>query len=112
VADPSKFDLSDWFSVIVTSIASGIVAGITSAMGWFRRTKLDMYDRITLVEGEMRDWNESHAKHETQLAVMQTCQQNTEERLDAIDRTTRDTNQNLQELSKTIVTLINQKGGR
>ena len=106
MADPSKLDFADWFTVIATAITGGIAAGIGSAMAWFNKSKQELHTKMTTMEGEMRKWDEAHADHNTQLAVMQNCQKNTEDRLDTIGETTRDTNENLKELSKTMTDVL------
>jgi hypothetical protein len=102
VADPSKLDFSDWFALISASI----LAGISGAMGWFSRTKRIMDERISKVEVSMRSWDGKHAEHSRDLAVVQTCQENTEKQLEAIVITTRDTNENLKELSNTVTQVL------
>lgn len=89
MADPTKFDFADWFSVVATALLSGV----GGAMAWFNSTKKDIHRRLHSMETSMTD-------HHTNLAVLQTCQENTEKRLDEIGETTRDTNQSLKELSQ------------
>jgi len=102
VADPSKLDFADWFSVVVAAVLSGMAG----AMGWFRGSKKDLESRMLEVETDMRNWDKANADHQTQLAVLQTCQSNTQERLGSIDETTRDTNQSLKELSQTVTQVL------
>jgi hypothetical protein len=102
VADPSKFDLSDWISIIGASALSGIGA----AMAWFNSSKNRLNARLDFVEADMRKWDESHAGHTTEIAIVKTCQENTAERLEIINQTTRDTNENMKELSQTITQVL------
>ena len=98
----AKLDLADWFSVIATAILSGISA----AMGWFSYTKRKLVERIEGTEAAMKTLSKDYAEHGTQLAVLKTCQENTEKRLDEIGETTRDTNQNLKELNQTLTQVL------
>jgi hypothetical protein len=91
VANPTTFDFADWFSVVATAILSGV----GGAMAWFNSTKKEINRRLESVEDSM-------SGHDTNLAVLQTCQENTEKRLDEIGETTRDTNQSLKDLSQTM----------
>lgn len=95
MASPDKLDFADWFSIIATAMISGIGA----AMAWFSSSKREMQKRMTAVEGTMQE-------HATNLAVLKTCQENTESRLNEISETTRDTNQNLKELSQTMTQVL------
>ena len=95
MADPNKLDFADWFSIVGTAI----ISGIGGAMAWFASSKRELQRRLTLVEDEMNG-------HKTNLAVLQTCQENTEKRLDEIGETTRDTNQSLKEMNQTITQLL------
>ena len=103
MADPSKLDFADWFTVIATAITGGIAAGIGSAMAWFNKSKQELHTKMTTMEGEMRKWDEAHADHNTQLAVIQNCQKNTENNLEAISLTTRDTNEKIEVLNQTVM---------
>ena len=102
MADPTKLDFADWFALVATAILSGI----GGAMGWFSASKRRMHDRITGVETAMREWHEKHADHTTEIAVMKSCQENTAERLETINQTTRDTNESLKELSQTVTQVL------
>ena len=102
MADPSKMDLSDWISII----GSSIIAGIGGAMAWFNGSKNKLHARLDFLEADMRKWDESHADHTTQLAVLTNCQDNTEKSLVQIKETTRDTNTALKELSKTMTDVL------
>jgi hypothetical protein len=91
-------DLSDWISII----GSSIIAGVGGAMAWFNSSKNRLHARIDFLEADMRKWDESHADHTTQIAVLSTCQENTSRQLESINVTTRDTNDSVKELNKTI----------
>lgn len=80
MSDPSKLEFGDWVQVAVGSILSGTGA----AMAWFSGEKKIINARMAKMEGDMKCWSESHAEHNTQLAVLETCQQNTSERLDEL----------------------------
>ena len=102
MADPAKLDISDWVSVI----GSAVVAGIGASMAWFISSKNRLHARLDFVEADMRKWDEAHAGHTTDIAIMKTCQENTAERLETINQTTRDTNENLKELSQTVTQVL------
>ena len=101
-ANPSQLDFADWFSVV----SAAIVSGILSAMGWFAASKRKLVERIGKTEELMKELSEKHANHATQLAVLQQCQKTTEERLEAINETTRDTNQDLKKLNETLTQVL------
>ena len=102
MADPTRLDFSDWFAVVAT----GIVSGIGGAMAWFNSSKHRLHTRMTEMEQTMGTWNEKHAHHSTDIAVVQTCQENTAKQLELIGITTRDTNENLKELSQTVTQVL------
>jgi ABC-type Zn2+ transport system substrate-binding protein/surface adhesin len=102
VADPTKLDFSDWFTVVV----AGIISGLGGAMAWFNSSNNKLHARLDIMEADMRQWDEKHAAHATEIAVVQTCQENTAQQLEAISATTRDTNENLKELSQTVTQVL------
>lgn len=102
MADPSKLDLSDWISVIGASVLSGVGA----AAAWFNSSKNRLHARLDFVEADMRKWDEAHAIHTTEIAIVKTCQENTAERLELINQTTRDTNENVKELNQTVTQVL------
>lgn len=67
-------------------------------MAWFNGHKKAIDARVASVECDV-------IGHTTSIAVVQSCQENTRQRLDEICETTRDTNQSLKELSQTITQL-------
>ena len=71
-------------------------------MAWFNSNKNRMNARIDFLEADMRKWDENHAEHSTQLAVLTNCQENTAQSLVEIKVTTRDTNEALKELGTTL----------
>lgn len=95
MADPTKLDFADWFSVV----AAGILSGVGGAMAWFNSSKKELYRRVADMECTMNG-------HVTHLAVLETCQENTQKRLEEIVETTRDTNMNLKELSQTVTQVL------
>lgn len=102
MANPVGLDTGDWIGLIVTCL----IAGAGGAMAFFRRGTQKLNDRIDLVEEDMKEWDKLHAEHNTQLAVVKTCQENTQERLEQIDETTRDTNQSIKDLSNTLTQVL------
>ena len=102
VSNPDKLDFADWFSVVGTAI----ISGIGGAMAWFNYNKRQLNERMEHMEDQMKTWQEKQATHTTSLAVLQTCQENTERQLEQISETTRDTNENLKELGNTITQIL------
>ena len=100
--DTSKLDFADWFTVVATAL----VSGVGGAMAWFNSSNNKRDARMDFLEADMRKWDESHAKHSTEIAVMETCQENTARQLESIGQTTRDTNENLKELSQTVTQVL------
>jgi hypothetical protein len=90
--------LGEWIGLAVTS---GI-AGMGGAMAWFKNNNLKRDERLTAVEDGMKEWDKLHAAHNTQLAVVETCQINTRDRLESIDETTSDTNRKIEKLNDTL----------
>ena len=97
--DTSKLDFADWFTVVATAL----VSGIGGAMAWFNSSNNKRDARMDFLEADMRNWDAAHADHKTQLAVIQNCQKNTENNLEAISLTTRDTNEKIEVLNQTVM---------
>lgn len=76
-----KVDLTE---AVVGGAIAGILTGVSAAMAWFGSTKKRMYVRIGIVEEDMKALIALHAKHTTELAVMQACQENTAQQLEEI----------------------------
>lgn len=100
--DPRSLDIGDWVGLAGTAL----LAGIGGAMAWFRTSTAKLHARMQTVEDEMKEWDRLHAAHTTQLAVVETCQQNTAERLGKIDETTRDTNAKIEHLNETLTQVL------
>lgn len=98
MADPSKLDFSDWFAVAVAAL----ISGVGGAMAWFSASTTRMTTRLDTMEADMEQWDQKHATHDTDIAVVKTCQENTARQLEEIRVTTRDTNENLKALSQTV----------
>ncbi len=84
--------LGDWISVI----GAALVAGVGGAMAWFNGVKHHLEARMGRTEETVND-------HETKLAVVRTCQENTAERLQAIESATHETNNKLDRLIERFV---------
>lgn len=97
MAEPA-LSLAEWFSAAVAAI----LAGLTGAMGWFNRTKKHMHARLATVEGKMEghilDSTTKHGDHQTKIAVLETCQENTARQLEQLNETTNDVNKKLDAL--------------
>ena len=87
VSDLGKLDAGDWLGVIVTSV----LAGLGAAMGWFKSSNKKRDQSIEELGERMNNYEAVRATQATQLAVLQTCQANIEEKLgdikDEIERT-------------------------
>lgn len=66
-------DLSDWFTIV----ASSIVSGLLGAMSWFMGTKRKLETRMDAYEAVQ-------SKHDTQLAVIHTNQDHLSNRMDEV----------------------------
>lgn len=101
VANVSPLDAGEWVGII------GLIGGGIGALAaLFRSNNGKIHGRIDGVEVEMKEWDKLHADHATQLAVVKVCQENTRDRLEKIDETTRDSNQNLKDLSETVTKVL------
>ena len=76
-------------------------------MAWFRGEKRKLNDRVQKVE-------ELCTGQQTQLTVLRICQENTQERLEEIRQTSRDTNEKLSDVQTTLteVAMEIHKNGR
>lgn len=82
--DPQAIDWGEWVTVIFASILASVLAGIGSAMAWFRAEKRALRGEMHGLTERMHEYDERHAAHESELAVIQTCQENTADRLKEI----------------------------
>lgn len=80
MSDLGKLDIGDWLAVGVTST----IAGIGAAMGWFKSSNNKRDKRTEAIENSMRDYERVRATQATQLAVLETCQANIQEKLEEI----------------------------
>ena len=97
-----KLDLDDWFAVVVAAL----VSGVGGAMAWFNSSKRKMHERIDLLESNMREWDDRHADHNTQLAVLTTCQSNTVKQLEQISESTLEINRDVKALAERITQIV------
>lgn len=99
-------EVLEWLKVI----GSTIVTAIVSVWGWWRGTKHAIYARIDEAENNMSTSIESvrHAQngHHTKIAVLETQQVNSHERLESIHADTKAIREQLSELT---VTILNRK---
>ena len=100
MADPQKLDVGDWAAVVAL-----VSAGVGSVMAWFRRGNQSRDARISLLEGTVYG-GPGQAGHETQLAVIRTCQENTNRNLEELKDTTKDTNEKVSELSERLMDVL------
>lgn len=75
-------------------------------MAWFRGEKKSMNEKIAILRTSMDDYERAHAEHATQIAVLETCQKNTELRLDSISEVTVDTNRKIDGLHDTLTDVL------
>lgn len=100
--DPTKLDMSDYFSAAVT----GLVAGVGGAMAWFINSKNKLTSRMDLQEEKMNGHAAKHYNHETQLAVIHTNQDHMSNRLDEIRLSAKETISKLGDLSDTLTQVL------
>jgi len=86
--------IGEWLTVG----AASLIAGIGGAMSWFNGTKKDLIQRMNELESKQEDITMLHNDHQTQLAVVKSCQENTRMTLDELKETARDVNQKLDQV--------------
>jgi septal ring factor EnvC (AmiA/AmiB activator) len=96
VADPHGLDLGNWALELA-------MAAVVAVLGWAMAV-LNRGRQLT--ERRLDDLEKETGAHETQLAVVQNCQINTERRLTEIKDVTRDTNEKLHELANTLTDVL------
>lgn len=84
--EPPGFDWGEWVTIITASVFGSILAGIGAAMAWFRGEKKQLRSDMTALSQRMGEYDDKHAAHATEIAVIQTCQQSTEKQLEVIAR--------------------------
>lgn len=101
--------LSEMISLLGV-VVSVVLVGMGGAMGWFKWKHQQLNTRLDAVEGTVSrhvlESTKDYSNHTTQLAVIQTCQEETKRRLEGIEETTRDTNQKLDTLVRDVITAI------
>ena len=95
MSEPTGISYGDWLAAAVTIL----LAALGGIMGWIKSGKKEVHDRLVYLEKNM-------SEHETRLAVVQTCQENTAERLTEIKETTVDTNSKVEHLNETLTKLL------
>ena len=87
--------IGEWLAAAVATILSALAG----TFGGMRYGKSQMLIQI----GDLRDDMNNHV---TQLAVLKTCQSNTEERLDEIKETIVDTNNKVTQLNQNLTQIL------
>jgi hypothetical protein len=78
----SPLDVGEWIGIVgLVSAAVGWIAA------WIRRYVNSVKVRIDLLEVDMKEWDKLHAAHNTQLAVVENCQEHTRVTLEKIQET-------------------------
>ena len=89
------------------TILEAAATGIGSAMLWSRYQYTKFHTRLEKAEARMQahvlDNAKDYATHATQIAVMQTCQEDTKRRLEGIEENTTDTNKKLDQLIRDVL---------
>ncbi len=85
--EPPPVEWGEWVTVIFASVLASILAGLGSAMAWFRSEKRALRKDMAGIGMRMDTYDKSHADHSTEIAVMKTCQENTADRLETIMKT-------------------------
>lgn len=75
-------------------------------MAWFNHQTKETEERLKQIEANAETWNERHAEHVTQLAVIHTNQDHMTERLDEIRTAATTTNEKLDVLAENIVKVL------
>lgn len=100
--------------IIIGAIVTGVVAGIGSAMVWFKGSKIRIYGRLEKAEGKMelleRELHSrvdvverTHSEHNVRMERVETCQENTARELANINIATRDIVKKVDQLVLVIV---------
>lgn len=101
VASPPSWDVGEWIGVIgLLSVGIGALASL------FRGNNKKIHDRITEVEDTVKEATKTVNDHAVQLERVTTCQENTRDRLEKIDETTKETHQEMKSLSETVTKVL------
>ena len=74
-------------------------------MAWFRRGNQQRDARIQTLEATLYG-TPGQEGHDTQLAVLRTCQENTNRNLEELKDTTKDTNKKLEHVGQTLTDVL------
>jgi hypothetical protein len=91
----------EWLAIAVTSG----VAGIAGAMSWFGKAKRELQLRMAQIDGpdgRMAVYESQHASLDKQIAIIETCQENTAETLHELKGLHADMNKKLDDVLKEI----------
>lgn len=91
MAEPTHgLEFIEWVKLVGTTI----LTAVGSVWGWWRSVKRAFYARIAKLEGAMNaavdELRETTQRHETEIAVLKTHQQNSQQQLHAIASDTKD----------------------
>ena len=84
---------------------TSMLAGMGGAMAWFNKSKQELLTRMTNIDGpkgRMACYEESHALLDKQIAVVETCQENTANTLVELKALHKDMNRKLDDVLKEI----------
>ena len=95
MAEPAGISLGEWLALG----GSVVLSALGGALGGMKYGKAQLQLQIGRLGDTMND-------HATELAVLKTCQANTEERLSEIRETTRDTNQEIKQLNQNLTQIL------
>ena len=94
MAEPT-ITLGEWLAAAVATILSAL----GGTLGGMKYGKSHLLGQIGVLKEDMNN-------HATELAVLKTCQANTEDRLSEIKDTTRDTNNEIKQLGQNITQIL------
>ena len=87
--EPKPFN-DQWVLELVGWIVGGIMAGLGSAMAWFRSSNAKRDQLIAELDERMTNYEAIRSNQATQIAVIQTCQANINEKMDDIKQEIQD----------------------
>jgi uncharacterized protein HemX len=77
VSDITKFDASDWITILVPAT----LAGMGAAMGFFKNSNQKRDEKTGELEKRMKTYEDKGALHNDRLIALEICQQNIQEKM-------------------------------
>lgn len=99
MAEPSQgLEFVEWVKLVGTAVATAV----GSVWAWWKSVKKAIYGRVTRLEQEMsvsiEELRATTRRHQTQLIVLETHQQNNQQQLKSIHEDTKDIREKVDQL--------------